>query len=134
MLKKTVIPCICAILTATTAEAAITTDVLGKDSRECVAYARSRVPSLPYNLWTYADKKKIKNSSSCKKGSVAIINTGDSVGHVAVVEDCDSSGSSQSITVTETNWKRGNKTQRTSKTSKVSKSESELNIYGYFKP
>jgi hypothetical protein len=134
MLKKTIILCLWSMLTATVAEAAITTDVLGTDSRECVAYARSRVPSLPYNLWTWEDKKRIKNSSSCKKGSVAIIDVGNTIGHLAVVEDCDSSGSSQSITIMETNWKPGYLTKRTSKNSKISQSQSELKIYGYFKP
>ena len=140
MLKRAVISFVCAILTATVAEAAITTDVLGRDSRECVAYARSRVP-LPSNknLTWWDDKKSLKNNSNCKKGSVAIIDSGARyqgrlVGHLAVVEDCDSSGSSQSITITETNWKIGYKTKRTSKTSKISKSESELKIYGYFRP
>lgn len=134
MLKKTITLCLGTLLTVTVAEAAITTDILGKDSRECVAYARARVPSLPYGLTTWQAKKAIKNSSSCKKGSVAIIDVGNSIGHVAVVEHCDSSGSSQSITIKETNWKRGYLTQRTSKTKKISKSQAELNIYGYYRP
>ncbi|HRZ58837.1 MAG TPA: CHAP domain-containing protein [Candidatus Paceibacterota bacterium] len=134
MLKKTLSLCLGTLLTVTVAEAAITTDVLGRDSRECVIYARSRVPSLPRNLWTWNDKKAIKNSSSCKKGSVAIIDVGNSIGHVAVVERCDSSGSSQGITITETGWKRGYLTKRTSKTKKISKSQSELKIYGYYRP
>jgi surface antigen len=101
----------------------------------CVAYARSRVAfNFPSNLYTWKQKQAIRNTTTCKKGYVAIINNGRSDGHLAVVEDCDSSGSSQSITITETNWKTGYLTKRTSKTSKISKSESELGIYGYRKP
>jgi hypothetical protein len=114
-----------------TAEAAITTEVLGGDWRQCVDYARSRMPSLPYGLYTLNDKRNIINASSCKAGSVAIIDVGNSIGHVAYVESCDSSGSSQSIVITETNWKAGYKTRRTAKTSKISNAQSELRIIGY---
>lgn len=114
--------------------AAIITVVIDTYSGSCVAYARSQVPSLPYGLDTYAAKKKIVNSHTCKAGSVAIINTGDSIGHVSVIESCDNSGSTQGIQMREANWKHGKITRRTSRTNKISKSESELNIYGYFRP
>jgi len=114
--------------------AAITTVVIGTYYGECTTYARSQVPSLPGNLYTYTQKKAIVNSHSCKAGSVAIINVNNSVGHVAVVESCDKSGSTQGIQIREANWKHNKITRRTSRTSKISKSESELNIYGYFRP
>lgn len=139
MLNKVIVLCLGAMFTTTFAEAAITIDDLGSDSRQCVAYARARVPSLPkINLTYWSAKKSIKNNSTCKKGSVAIIEVTKGEyklnGHLAVVENCDSSGSSQGITIKETHWITGRMTQRTSKTSKISKSQSELNIYGYFRP
>ena len=114
--------------------AAITTVVIGSYSGECTTYARSQVKSLPGNLYTYAQKKAIVNSHTCKAGSVAVIDVGNSIGHVAVVESCDSSGSTQGIQIREANWKAGKITRRTSRTSKISKSEAELKIYGYFRP
>ena len=134
MLKQTLTAIIGGLLLPTIPEASVTTEVLERDSRECVAYARSRVPSLPHGLWDWNDKKNIKNSSKCKKGSVAIIDVGDDTGHLAVVEKCDDSGSSQSIKITETKWKTGYLTQRTAKSSKISKAQSELKIFGYFRP
>jgi len=114
--------------------ASVTTDVIGTWSGECVSYARSRVPSLPYGLNTLADKKRIMNSSSCKKGSVAIIDA-SSWGHVAYVENCDSSGSTQGITIVEANYKPGKITRRKSQVSgSISKAQQELRILGYFRP
>lgn len=115
-------------------DAAITTEVIGSYNGECTTYARSQVKSLPGNLWTYKDKKNIVTSHTCKAGSVAIIDLGNPIGHVAVVESCDSSGSTQGIKIREANWKSGKITRRNSRTSKISKSQSELKIYGYFRP
>ena len=121
------------VLAAGVCQAAITTEVIGNFNGECVAYARQKVPSLPSGLYTLADKKKVINSRTCKAGSVAIIDVGN-YGHVAVVEKCDSSGSTQSITITEANYKPGKITRRQSKVSKISKAESELKILGYYRP
>ena len=123
------------VLAAGVCQAAITTEVIGTFSGECTAYARGKVPSLPYGLYSFSDKLRVINSHSCKAGSVAIIDVGNSTGHVAVVESCDSSGSMQGIKVVEANWKAGKITRRSSRVSgSISKSESELRIRGYFRP
>lgn len=116
------------------ADAAITTTVLGNDSRQCVIYARSRVPKLPYNLTTLADKMKIRNNYTCSAGSVAIIDGVPTYGHVAVVEGCHSSSTSGAIRITETNWVAGKKTERRSSAKTIKDAEKELKILGYFKP
>ncbi len=124
-----------AVLVAGVCQAAITTEVIGTFNGECTAYARSKVPSLPYGLYTFNDKLRVINSRSCKAGSVAIIDVGNSTGHVAVVESCDNSGSMQGIKIVEANWKAGKITRRSSRVSgSISKSESELRIRGYFRP
>lgn len=108
--------------------------IVGSYNGECTSYARSQVRSLPPNLWTYQDKKNIRNSNSCKAGSVAIIDAGTKYGHVAVVESCDSSGKTQGIKIREANWKNGKITQREARSKKISRAQSELRIYGYFRP
>ena len=52
----------------------------------CVFYARCRVPSLPYGLTYYSDKKRIINSLTPSVGSVAVMNIFPPYGHLAVVE------------------------------------------------
>ena len=88
----------------------------------CVKYARSKVPSLPYGLWTLANKIAIINTRKAKKGNVAIIRAG-AWGHVAVVKKVGS----RHITIKETNYRYGRKTERHSK-------EKDLNILGYYSP
>lgn len=123
------------ILTTGVCQAAITTEVIGTFNGECTTYARSRVHSLPYGLYSFNDKLQVINSHSCKAGSVAIIDVGNSTGHVAVVESCDKTGSVQGIKIIEANWKAGKITRRSSRVSgSISKSESELRIRGYFRP
>jgi len=51
----------------------------------CVLYARSRVPQLPFELFTMADKKKIVNQQNPKINDVAIMNIGLPAGHVGIV-------------------------------------------------
>lgn len=133
-MKKLMLTAIVLLGFVSVCDAAITTEVIGSYNGECTTYARSQVKSLPGNLWTYKDKKNIVNSHTCKAGSVAIIDLGNPIGHVAVVESCDSSGSTQGIKIREANWKLGKITRRNSRTSKISKSQSELKIYGYFRP
>lgn len=96
----------------------------------CVDYARAFVPSLPRNLWTTEDKKRIKNTSSPKKGRVAIHN----FNHVSVVVDVDDSGKNQSLSIVEANFKTCQLTRRTARGKDMGKLEKELNIYGYYKP
>lgn len=124
-----------AVLAASVCQAAITTKVIGTFNGQCTTYARSKVPSLPTGLYTFSDKLRIINSHTCKAGSVAVIDTSNSTGHVAVVESCDKSGSMQGIKITEANWKAGKITRRSSRVSgSISKAESELRIRGYFRP
>lgn len=91
----------------------------------CVKYARSLVPSLPYGLWTIGDKKKIINDKKSKIGSVAIMNVGLPWGHVGVV--IGKTGQGQFKTIREANFKMGKITERTGTTY-------ELKILGYFNP
>ncbi len=90
----------------------------------CVLYARTFVPSLPRGLFTLQDKKNIINSDRPSKGAVAIIDSGYSPGHVAVVTNVNRDGT---ITIQEGNW---NKCRIGSRTGSPQK----LNILGYFKP
>jgi len=91
----------------------------------CVKYARSLVPSLPYGLWTILNKKKIINSTKSKIGSVAIMNVGLPWGHVGVVIDRTKHGSWK--TIKEANFRLCKITERTGKTKS-------LKIIGYFDP
>lgn len=123
------------VLAVGAAQAAITTEVVGTFNGECVAYARTKVPSLPRGLVTFNDKLRVINSHSCRAGSVAVIDAGNNIGHVAVIESCDSSGSMQGMKITEANWKPGLITLRKSRVSgSITKSEAELRIRGYFRP
>jgi hypothetical protein len=91
---------------------------------ECVAYARCKVPSLPFGLFTYQDKLNIINSRTLQQGSIAIINTGNNVGHVAYVQYVHSNGE---ITISEANWIAGRCGTRRG-------TPARLNIVGYFRP
>jgi len=90
----------------------------------CVKYARCKQPALPFGLFTYQDKLNIINIQTAAAGRVAIINTGNNVGHVAYVQ----SVSGTSITIRETNW------CSTTKVSTRTGTKAALNIVGYFKP
>jgi hypothetical protein len=94
-----------------------------KNRWNCVLWAREKVPSLPFGLWTIKDKRKIINSNIAKAGSVAIINVGMPWGHVAVVAKVGSNH----ITIKEANFKYGKITERHG-------TEKDLKIVGYFKP
>ena len=71
------------------------------DTRECVAYVRSRIPSIPAGLFTLKDKINTINDYTPQAGSVAIIDAGTREGHVAVVNSVYSNGI---IEIEETNW------------------------------
>ena len=115
------------------ASAAIKTTVLAYRQIECVAYARELVKSLPYGLTSWASKKAIINSYTCKAGSVAIIRvpTGAAAqyGHVAYVERCDKTG----ITIKEANFQKNTITRRVA-TPDIITAENELRIVGYYRP
>lgn len=100
----------------------------------CVLYCRSRVPSLPYGLWTLEDKKKVANSNTPVVGSVMM--TSDGVwfthpyrfrkvfsGHCAVVVEIEG----KTITIEEANYKSCTITRRTG-------TEKELKAVGYYVP
>jgi hypothetical protein len=91
----------------------------------CVKYARCKVSSLPYGLTTYQNKKDIVNTQTASVGSVAVINVGNSTGHVAYVQ----SVSSSDVTIRETNWCRG-ATKATTRTG----TKTALKIVGFYKP
>jgi len=94
-----------------------------KNSHNCVFYAREKVPNLPFGLWTLQDKKNIINSRKPEEGSVAIIETRQKWGHVAVVKYVGK----RHITIKEANWEAGKITERHGL-------EKDFNILGYFKP
>jgi hypothetical protein len=104
------------------------------DDRECVIYARSRVASLPFGLFSMADKRNIINQSTPSAGSIAIIETpGGSfaeIGHVAYVEEV----TSNSIIISETNFSSRNYTLRKAVGTKLADAEAQLRIIGYFRP
>ena len=91
----------------------------------CVKYARTLIPSLPFGLWTIWDKKKIINSEKSKVGNIAIMKVGLPWGHVGVVTD--RTGGGRYKTIQEANFRIGKITKRTG-TSK------DLKIIGYFDP
>ena len=91
----------------------------------CVKFARSIVPSLPFGLWTIGDKKKIINSQTSRVGAVAIMNVGLPWGHVGVVIERSDSGKYK--TIKEANFKLCKITERTGTTK-------DLKILGYYDP
>jgi hypothetical protein len=94
-----------------------------KNRWNCVKWAREKVPSLPFGLWTIRDKKKIINSHNAKIGRIAIMNIGLPWGHVGVI----TGKGSNRIVIQEANFKYGKITERQG-------TEKELKIIGYFNP
>ena len=94
-----------------------------KNRCNCVLWARDKVPSIPFGLWTIFDKKKIINSHQAKAGNVAIINAGLPFGHIAIVAKVGINH----ITIKEANYKSCRITERHG-------TESDLKILGYFDP
>jgi hypothetical protein len=118
----------------TEALASIESSVLGNFAGECAAYARSRVPSLPGELFTMQVKLRIVNSNQYCDGSVAITRDGN-VGHVAVDDKCDRDGKKEGITITEANWRSGMITRREASIRYgLRVAEAELAIAGYWRP
>jgi hypothetical protein len=96
-----------------------------KNRWNCVKFARSLVPQLPFGLWTINDKKKIINTQTSRVGAVAIMNVGMPWGHVGVVIARSEGGKYK--TIRESNFKYGKVTERQGKTK-------ELKIIGYYDP
>jgi hypothetical protein len=103
----------------------LTLNSTDKNRFNCVLFARSMVPSLPFGLWTIWNKKKIINSQTSRVGTVAIMNVGLPWGHVGVVIARTESGKYK--TVREANFQSGKVTERTGTTT-------ELKILGYYDP
>ena len=51
----------------------------------CVLWARTKSPTLPFGLWTFEQKKAVINTTTPAIGAVAIIQTQQKWGHVAIV-------------------------------------------------
>lgn len=97
----------------------------------CVLYARTFRP-LPSGLTTLKGKLEAINSHTCGKNRAAVMDVGD-VGHVGIVEQCDRSGSHQSLTLVEANYRSCQLTRRTARGSKIKDVEKKLRIVGYRK-
>ena len=88
----------------------------------CVLFARSKCPPLPFGLWTLGNKINIINSYTPLVGEVAVMRVG-LWGHVGIVKTVRGS----QITITEANYKFGKITERTG-------TKEEFRIVGYFCP
>ena len=100
----------------------------GNIACDCVLYARSIVPSLPYGLFTQKDKARIINANTPKAGYVAI----HSYNHVSVLTHVDAvplplGGVSIIVTLTEANFVSCKITTRKG-------TPAQLGIVGYFRP
>ena len=100
-----------------------TSDAITNLCGNCVLFARSRQPRLPYGLTYWSSKVNVINTQTPRAGCVAMIYTGSSYGHVAYVR----SVTSTSVSLAEANWVHGACTSRT-----VARSYSR--IRGYFCP
>lgn len=89
----------------------------------CVLYARSKVPGLPFGLFSFKQKKAIINTDKPTKGDVAIIDTGTYWGHVAVVKKVGK----RHITIRETNFGVASVTERHN-------TPARLHVAGYWSP
>lgn len=96
-----------------------------KNRCNCVKWAREKVPSLPFRLWTIWNKKKIINSQTSRVGCVAIMNVGLPWGHVGVVVARTEGGKYK--TIQEANFLNCTVTERKGTTS-------DLKIIGYYDP
>lgn len=106
----------------------------GRNSDNCVLFARDRVPSLPYGLDTWQGKRNAINSSVPRVGSVAMIGFTSGpyrdIGHAAVVEDV----TANAITIIEANYAAGQITRRTATGTDAADAARQLNIAGYYQP
>jgi len=92
-----------------------------KDRCNCIKYARSFVPSLPYALWTLGDKRRICNSKKPEVGAIAMMAVGLPWGHAGYVNAV----SGKLITIKEANYIPCRLTM-------VKGTASELKIVGYY--
>ncbi len=92
----------------------------------CVKFTRHLVPSLPYGLTYFQNKKNIINSNKPISGAVAIVKTSNVYGHVAYVEKVIGS----TITTIDANWYYRGRSRIVRRTG----SASSLRIVGYYVP
>jgi hypothetical protein len=118
----------------TAVAASNTTTIIGTWSGECVSYVRSRLPSLPWGLYSFDDKKRIINSYSCSPGSAAVIDVGNSIGHLSYITSCDASGDMQGLKMEEANWYAGKIDERKCRDSKISSCIKLYRIVGFYRP
>lgn len=92
--------------------------------KNCVSFARYKVPSLPGGLLTYQNKVNIINSHVARVGAIAITRGNSSYGHVAYVEAVNGNN----VTTLNGGWGNGQHIGRWTGT------ESEQGIVGYWYP
>jgi hypothetical protein len=104
----------------------------GADSS--LAFARTKVPSLPGTLTSWPAKLDAINSAFPQAGSVAMIEVatgrGSEAGHVAIVEEVGDSW----LTIIEGNYISGEVTRRTAAGKNLADAARQLRIVGYFQP
>jgi len=100
----------------------------------CVFYVRTFLPSLPRNLNSMNDKRKIINTQTAKAGRAGIRNIGP-VGHLFYVIKVDDSGDTQSITYREANnpYSGNWETKISVKNGKIKDIMSKYKIEGFYK-
>jgi hypothetical protein len=101
-----------------------------RDDRQCVAYVRSRVILPSRDLSDWSVKRDLINRDTPRAGYVAIINEAQPYGHLAYVEDV----TSNSITISETNYVSGYYTRRRSVGRDLADAQRRLRIVGYRAP
>lgn len=98
-----------------------------------LAFARSKVPSLPATLASWPAKLGAINSAFPQPGSVAMIEvagSGRDAGHLAIVEEVGDSW----MTIIEGNDISGEVTRRTAAGRNLAEAARQLRIVGYFQP
>lgn len=105
-----------------------------KIASNSLAYARTKVPSLPDKLNSWPRKMDAINSAFPLPGSVAMIEVpsglNSQLGHVAIVEAVGEA----SLTIIEGNYITGEVTRRTATGKNLADAARQLRIVGYFKP
>lgn len=115
---------------------AVVSENLGpaREAGNSLAFARTRVPSLPENLNSWPRKMDAINSAFPKPGSVAMIEVpsglNSQLGHVAIVEAVGDA----SLTIIEGNYVTGAVTRRTATGSNLAEAARHLRIVGYYQP
>lgn len=108
-------------------------DTLTPEQRtNCVLGARAvfGANTVPWGLTSYQDKVNIINSKTAMPGEMAVINTGNNIGHVAVVTGVNQDGT---VNIFETNYGGGgDATKKSSKVGTRTGTPQQLGIVGYY--